>query len=171
MWAGIAQSVKRLATGWSVRGSNPSWGRDFSHPFGPALRPSQPPIQCVSGLFPGVKRLESGVDNPPHLNAEFKESKAISLLRFLTCSRMNLTFNLITTKGQEENCVVQLCSSIQLNSIQVTSFLWTCKVNSAVSNNKTYIMWTPTVWNFHTTLFLFSSEEGKMRVAYKPECK
>jgi len=26
MWAGTAQSVEGLATGWRVRGSNPGWG-------------------------------------------------------------------------------------------------------------------------------------------------
>jgi hypothetical protein len=29
-WAGIAQSVQRLATGWMVRGSNPGGGEIFS---------------------------------------------------------------------------------------------------------------------------------------------
>jgi hypothetical protein len=28
-WAGIAQSVQRLATGWTVRGSNPGGGEIF----------------------------------------------------------------------------------------------------------------------------------------------
>ena len=38
-WAGIAQSVKRLATGWTVRGSNPGGGEIFhtrpDRPWGP----------------------------------------------------------------------------------------------------------------------------------------
>jgi len=38
-WAGIAQSVLRLATGWAVRGSNPSGGEIFrtlpDRPWGP----------------------------------------------------------------------------------------------------------------------------------------
>ena len=31
--AGIAQSVQRLATGWTVRGSNPGGGDIFPHLF------------------------------------------------------------------------------------------------------------------------------------------
>jgi hypothetical protein len=49
----IAQSVKRLATGWTVRGSNPGGGRDFSHTSRPALRSTQPPVKWVPGLSRG----------------------------------------------------------------------------------------------------------------------
>ena len=54
-----------IATGWTVRGSNPGGGRDFPHPSRPALGPTQPPVQWVPGLFRGVKRLGRGADHPP----------------------------------------------------------------------------------------------------------
>ena len=47
------------------------WGRDFPHPYRPALRPTQPPIQWVpGGSFSGVKRSGRGVDHPPLSSAE-----------------------------------------------------------------------------------------------------
>jgi len=43
--AGIAQSVYRLVTGWTGRGSNPGGRRDIPHPSRPTLGPTQPPTQ------------------------------------------------------------------------------------------------------------------------------
>ena len=43
------------------------WGRDFLHPFRPALNP-HPPSQTVgNGSFLGVNLPGSGVDHPTHL--------------------------------------------------------------------------------------------------------
>ena len=39
-----------LATGWTVRGSNPCRGRGFPHPSRPTLGTTQPPIQWVTRL-------------------------------------------------------------------------------------------------------------------------
>ena len=43
VWAGIAQSVQRLATGWTIRGSNPGGGEIFrtrpDRPWGPLSLP------------------------------------------------------------------------------------------------------------------------------------
>ena len=39
-WVGIAQSVQRFATGWTVRGSNPGGRRDFPRLSRPTLCPS-----------------------------------------------------------------------------------------------------------------------------------
>ena len=46
----VAQSVQRLPTGWTVRGSNPGGSEIFHRP---ALRPTQPPVQWVPGLSRG----------------------------------------------------------------------------------------------------------------------
>ena len=72
-WPGIAQSVQRLVTGWTVRASNPAVGRDFPHHSRPALGPTQPPIQWVPGLSRGVKRPGRGVDHPPYLAPRLKQ--------------------------------------------------------------------------------------------------
>ena len=50
-------------------------GRDFPHPSGPALGPTQPAIQWVPGLSRGGKAVGRGVDQPsypaPRLKEEF----------------------------------------------------------------------------------------------------
>jgi len=40
LWDGVAQSVERLATGWTIRGIE-----DFPHVSRPALGPTHPPVQ------------------------------------------------------------------------------------------------------------------------------
>ena len=71
--AAIAQSVQRLATGWTDRGSNPGVERDFPHQSRLALGPTQPPIQRVPGLSRGVKRPARGVVLLPHLAPRLKK--------------------------------------------------------------------------------------------------
>jgi len=71
-WAGIAQSVLRLATGRTVRGSNPGGGEIFR------TRPDRswgPPTLPYNGyrVFPGCKAAAGGVDHPPPSSAEVKE--------------------------------------------------------------------------------------------------
>jgi len=65
LWAAIAQSVYRLATGWTVRGSNPSWGGEIFH-----TRPDQPwgpPRLLYNGyrVFSGGKAAGAWRNHPP----------------------------------------------------------------------------------------------------------
>ena len=52
---GIAQSVQRIATGWTVHGQNPGGGGEgrFSAPVQTCLEHTQPSVQLVPGSFPG----------------------------------------------------------------------------------------------------------------------
>jgi len=54
-WAGIAQSLWRLATGWTIRGSNPGWGARFTAPV--QTGPEAHPTSYNNGyrVFPGGK--------------------------------------------------------------------------------------------------------------------
>ena len=63
----------RLATGWTIQGSNPGGGRDFPHPYRPALWPTQPSVQWVPDLCRGLKRPGRDVDHPSPPSAEVKE--------------------------------------------------------------------------------------------------
>ena len=69
--AAIAQSVLRLATGWTFRDRIPV-GRDYPHPSRPALGPTHPLVQWLP-VFPGRKRPRRVVDHPPASSAEVKE--------------------------------------------------------------------------------------------------
>jgi hypothetical protein len=72
--AGIAQSVSRLATGWTVRGLNPGGG---SRPD----RPWAHPASCTmgTGSFSGVKCPSRDADHPPLLVPRSGKSRAIPL--------------------------------------------------------------------------------------------
>ena len=71
--AGIAQSVRRLVTGWTVRGPNPGGGDIFRTP--PDRTWGAPSIvyNRYRVYLPGVKRPGRGVNHPPPSNAEIKE--------------------------------------------------------------------------------------------------
>jgi hypothetical protein len=78
-WAAIAQSVWRLAIGWTGRGSNPGGGEIFrTCPD----RPWDPPSLLYNGyrVFPGGKvRPGRGVGHPRPSNAEIKERVELHL--------------------------------------------------------------------------------------------
>ena len=71
-WAGIAQSIQRLATGWTVREPNPGGAR-FSAPVqtGPGALPTS--YTKGTGSFTVVKRPGRDVDQPPHLAPRLKK--------------------------------------------------------------------------------------------------
>ena len=56
------------------------WERNFPHPSRPNLGPTQPPIEWVTSLSPGVKRSGRGVDHSPHLALSLRKSSTIPLL-------------------------------------------------------------------------------------------
>jgi hypothetical protein len=71
-WAGMAQSVQQLATGWTVRGSDLGGGPDFPHSSRPALRPTHPHEQWVPGL-PWLKRPGVALTTHFHLAPRLKK--------------------------------------------------------------------------------------------------
>jgi hypothetical protein len=73
VWAGIAQLVRRLATGWTNRGSSPFRGENFR--TCPDRTRGQPSI-LYSGyrVFPWVKRPGRSTDHPPHLAVRLRKA-------------------------------------------------------------------------------------------------
>jgi hypothetical protein len=72
IWAGIAQSVQWLTTGWTVRDNIPVGGEIFhTRP----VCPWGPPSLLYNGyrVFPRLKQPGCGVDHPPPFSTEVKE--------------------------------------------------------------------------------------------------
>jgi hypothetical protein len=69
---GPGSSIGIVATGYGLDGPGieSRWGRDFSHKSRPVLGPTQPPVQWVPGLSPGVKRPGRGTEHPTPPSAE-----------------------------------------------------------------------------------------------------
>jgi len=65
----VSQSVQRLATGWTVRGSNPGGREIFPYLSRPTLRPTQPPVQWIPGLSRGKERPGRDADPSPASSA------------------------------------------------------------------------------------------------------
>jgi len=69
MTAEMGRVVVGIATAYGLDGPgiDSRWGRDFPHLSGPALRPTQPPVEWVRA-FPGSKvRPGRDADPPPPL--------------------------------------------------------------------------------------------------------
>ena len=87
-WAVTAQSVWRLATGWTVRRSNSgAKGRDFPHSS--RLGTSGPRSLLYNG-YQGVKRPRRGAHHPPPSSVEVTERTELPLCACMACSSVNL---------------------------------------------------------------------------------
>jgi hypothetical protein len=93
--AGIAQSVQRLSTGWTVRGYNPHGSR-VSAPVQTGSEAHPASYTMGTGSPSGEKRPGLGVDHPAPSSAEIKKKgTSIHLLilwAFVVCSGVNFTF-------------------------------------------------------------------------------
>jgi hypothetical protein len=67
------------------------WRRDFPNPSRTALWPTQPTIQRVTGLIPGVKRPGRGVAHPPPYSADVKATTLLPRRAFRVGYRVNFT--------------------------------------------------------------------------------
>lgn len=72
-WARILQSAQQLATGSTVRRSNPGIGKILPHSFRPILGPNQPRVKKSTGSVSQVKRTGCAVDNQTPSGAEVKK--------------------------------------------------------------------------------------------------
>ena len=117
----VAQSVQRLATGWTVRGSNPGGAR-FSEPV--QTGPGTHPASCTmgAGSFPGVKSGRVVTLTPhPLLVPWSRKGRAIPLLPLWdvrpvqslgACTRVHFTFFLLFVNLQPKQ-VAESCKFIQ----------------------------------------------------------
>ena len=71
--AAIVQLVKRVATGWKVRESNPDGGNFFRPRPDLSGGPFSLPYKRYRVSLPGVKLPGRGVNHPPPPSAEVKE--------------------------------------------------------------------------------------------------
>jgi hypothetical protein len=70
----ICNIIPNLTSAYGLDGPGieSRWGRDFPHLSRPALTPTQPPVQCVSGLPRGKVRPGRDADPSPPSSAEVK---------------------------------------------------------------------------------------------------
>jgi hypothetical protein len=92
-WAGIAQSLQRLATNWTVKDQIPVEA-SFSACVRTGAGAHPASYTFVTGLLSASTPLGSGVEHPPPSKAEVKERIVIYLYSplcvFVACSMANL---------------------------------------------------------------------------------
>ena len=135
--AGKPQSIQQLVMGWTVRGSNPSGGRDFLHPSRLALGPTQRPVLWVLALFSRVQRPGCGGDHPPPAIAEVTERVELYLYAPSGHSRSIVGWTLpsplqMLWKFLEMNSVTSYRQSIYTAKTKNKNNI--CIVNSVVRN-------------------------------------
>jgi hypothetical protein len=89
-------TFKIIATRYGLDSSRfqPRWGRDLTYPFRKTPRPTQPTVQGVQELFPGLKRPGWGVDYPPHLAPRIELYVYSPVCTFMVCKREIFTFTI-----------------------------------------------------------------------------
>lgn len=81
----LLQAEAFVASVWMYKkqhrsdGLDTQWGRKFSDPSRPALRPIHSPVQWVTGLFSRGKRLGCGASHPPPPSARVENGNKIYL--------------------------------------------------------------------------------------------
>jgi len=120
--AGIVQSVQRLATSWTVQGSNPGEGEIF-RPVQTGHGDHPASYTMGTGSFLGVKRPRRDVDHPPPIYSQGQgKSIAITLLPiwvFVACSMVSLPLHLHNARSltrMQESKLAELGSACCFHS-------------------------------------------------------
>jgi hypothetical protein len=94
--------------------------QDFLHTSRLALGPTQPPVQWVSGLLPGVKWPGRGADYPPPSSAKVTNEKSYTYLplwAFKACLRAPYHKGFLPQTLQDLACITWQKSTLSVLSI------------------------------------------------------
>jgi hypothetical protein len=117
--AGITQSVKRLATGWTVRSSNPGGDEIFR------IRPDRlwGPPTMATGSFPWVKRPDHDVDHTLHLAPRLKVKERVQLSLYSPSGPSWPTVNFTFTLSMRDQAVHRKHKHQQLRLEFITNLM------------------------------------------------